>query len=276
MRSQDSMMQLQNQFIPLHGIEWVERQRIIGQHLADIMGILQRLVAEKTQLTLLEIDALVEAEIRKRNCTPTFLHFKGFPASVCISLNQQLVHGIPSGTHLNEGDIVSFDFGITDDAGVIVDSAITLCYGEPTKEQAKFLADTQECLYNAIKAVAVGKRLGVIGNAIYKTATNAGYGVITKFGGHGIDLHTAHAQPFVSNRASPDEGIVIQEGLCIAIEPLLSIGSTDTLIEADGWTVKCLGTLSAHVEHTLYVHSDHIEVMTHRSDETLPRKVYFN
>lgn len=278
MRLQNNSDKLQNQFIHLHHEDWLEKQRVAGQALAEVMQILQQLVADKTTMSLAEIDSLVDDEISKRKCYPTFKNFKGFPGAICISVNKQLVHGIPSDTKLQDGDVVSFDFGCTFE-GAIADSAITLIYGEPLKkEHTRLIETTRDCLYNSIKAMAVGKPLGVIGNAIYRTAKQAGFNVITKFGGHGIDWNKPHADVFVPNRASPEEGIRIQPGLTIAIEPLLVPGNCtgNTRIDDDGWTV-CTEDVGAHHEHSLYVHKDHVEIITWREDEAahIDRKVYF-
>jgi len=270
---------LSNSLVTLHQSDWLDKQRVAGQYLADIMVMLQNLIKEKTTFSLLEIDALVEQEILKRECTPTFKNFKGFPGSICLSVNKQLVHGIPSDMKLQDGDLITFDFGVTY-KGAIADSAVTMIYGEAkNKEHIRLVETTKLCLYNAIKAMGIGKRIGVIGNAIYKTAKNAGFNVIDKFGGHGISWNKPHADLFVSNKSSPDEGIYIQPGLTIAIEPLLIPAncSTNTKTDADGWTVST-EDISAHTEHSLYVHSDHVEIMTWRPEEEsyIPKQVYFN
>jgi methionyl aminopeptidase len=269
---------LQNHFVSLQHSDWLDRQRIAGQSLAEVMIILQQLVADKTNLSLLEINKIVDDELDKRKCYPTFKNFKGFPAAICLSVNKQLVHGIPSDTKFQEGDVITFDFGATFE-GAIADSAVTLIFGEPAKqEHVKLIETTRDCLYNAIKAMAVGKQIGVIGNAIYKTAKNAGFNVITKFGGHGIGWDKPHADLFVANKALPDEGIRIQPGLTIAIEPLLVPGncSTNTRIADDGWTIYT-EDVGSHAEHSLYVHTDHVEIISWRPEEEpmIPRKVYF-
>ncbi len=269
---------LQSSVIHLQDNEWVERQRIIGKWLADIMCQLQQLVSDKTTLTLLELDKIVENEIQKGGFTPTFLNYKGFPNSCCISVNKQLVHGISTNYILQDGDVVTFDFGITDDTGVIVDSAATMIYGSPkSNEHIRLIETTKLCLYNAIRAISVGKRLGVVGNAIYKTAKNAGFNVVEKYGGHGITYNQVHAAPFVSNKSSSDEGVVIQAGMCLAIEPLVGSGDVKTTLQDDGWTVNTQD-IFAHVEHSLYIHDDCVEIMTWRPDEEkhIPQKVFFN
>lgn len=279
MKIQSNSEKLQNYFISLHHSDWLDKQRIAGQYLADIMCMLQSLVKDKTTLSLLEIDKIVDDEIVKRDCIPTFKNFKGFPGAICLSVNKQLVHGIPSDTKLKDGDLITFDFGVTY-KGAIADSAVTMIYGETeNKEHTKLIDTTKLCLYNAIKAMAVEKRIGVIGNAIYKTAKHAGFNVIDKFGGHGISWNKPHADLFVSNRSTPEDGVYIQPGLTIAIEPLLVPGNcaTSTKIDEDGWTIST-EDVGSHTEHSLYVHPDHIEIVTWRPEEEkdIPRKVYFN
>ncbi len=174
------------------------------------------------------MDKLVEAELLKRNCTPTFKGYKGFPGAICLSVNKQLVHGVPSDTKLQDGDVISFDFGATFE-GAIADSAITMIYGEANDELSKLNEITRQCLYNAIKIIKVGNRLGTIGHTIYETAKKAGATIINNFGGHGITWNKPHAEPFVAN-------------------------------------------------NSIYVHSDHVEIITWRPDEEklIPRNIYFN
>lgn len=279
MRTLNNLDKLQNQFISLQGNDWIERQRVAGQHLADIMLILKQLVQDKTKLSLLELDKLVETEIKHRGCTATFKNFKGFPASTCISVNKQLVHGIPSNYVLQDGDLISLDFGVTYE-GAIADSAVTVIYGESqNKEHQRLIDTTRDCLYNAIKAIKIGKNIGVIGNAIYRTAKSAGFGVITRFGGHGIGWNKPHADIFIANRSLPEEGIRIQPGLTIAIEPLLVPGSCsiNPKLGDDGWTVYT-EEIGCHVEHSLYVHPDRVEIISWRKDEAeqIAREIPFD
>jgi methionyl aminopeptidase len=278
MKVQSQSDRLQSHVISLQGEDWLNKQRIAGSYLAEIMTFLIDFIRNKTDMSLLDYDAFVESEILKRNCTPTFKGYHGFPNATCISVNKQLVHGIPSNYKLKDGDIITFDFGVTYE-GAIADSATTLIYGESiNKMSLKLIETTRDCLYNAIRAIRVGKRLGVVGNAIYKTARNAGFNIIDKYGGHGISWHQPHADVFVANKSTPEEGVVMQPGLTIAIEPLLVPGnsSTNTKLADDGWTVYT-EDVSAHWEHSLYLHKDHVEIVSHRSDEEqfIPKKVYY-
>lgn len=274
---------LSSQLINLHNNEdWIAKQRIAGKCHSEIMSILEKLVMQKTKLSLLDLDKMVETEILKRGCYPTFKGYMNFPNSLITSVNKQLVHGLPTDYTLQEGDLIKFDFGCTYE-GVIVDSATTCIYGKPLKpEHLRMVNTNQQCLYNAIKAIKIGSKLGVIGNAIYKTAKNAGFNVIDAYGGHGIDISKngegiPHAPPFVSNKSDPNEGITLCSGLTLAIEPLLVPGncSTKTKTAADKWTITT-EDVSVHHEHTIFIHNDQIEIMTHRDDEKIDRFIKFN
>lgn len=252
-----------NGFFKLKDQVWLDRQRVAGRVASQTLQLLSGLVKDQTKLSMKDLNALAEDYIIQNKCSPTFKGFHGFPAGVCISVNEQMVHGIPTDYVLQEGDIVSFDLGATFE-GAIADTALTVIYGEPKKpEHAKLVAACEESLMKGIAAVAVGKRLGVIGHAINKSARGNGYNVINQYGGHGLNYNEPHAGPFVANKATPEEGIRIQTGLTIAIEPMLVFGSTDTRIDPDGWTVWSQG-ISTHFEHSIFVHEDHVEVITER------------
>jgi methionyl aminopeptidase len=256
---------------------WLDRQRIAGRVTAGALSLLEQEVKSGTTKSLLELDKLAETYIRDNSCVPTFLMYKGFPNSVCISVNHQLVHGICTDYHLQDGDKVSFDLGCTFEKA-ISDSALTVIYGNPSSQQLKILNACEESLFRGLSAVAVGKRLGCIGHAINKCAKSYGYGNIIQYGGHGLDWGIPHAAPFVANKAEPNEGIRIQCGLTLALEPMLTSGSVKTWVDKDNWTVWCEAPTVSHFEHTLYVHSDHIEILSYRGNETYLKsnKIYFN
>ncbi len=252
-----------NGFFKLKDSVWLEKQRVAGRVASQTLQLLSGLVKERTKLSMLELNAVAEDFIVQNHCFPTFKGYHGFPAGVCISVNEQMVHGIPTDYVLQEGDVVSFDLGATFE-GAIADTALTVIFGEPKKpEHAKIIEACEESLMKGIAAVAVGKRLGSIGAAIYKSARGNGYNVINQYGGHGLDYDKPHAGPFVANRSTAEEGIRIQAGLAIAIEPMLVFGSTDTRVDKDGWTVWSQG-ISTHFEHSIFVHEDHVEIITER------------
>lgn len=251
-------------FVTLKDQSWLDKQRIAGKIAAHTLVSLQKKVEEKTTDSLLELNAFAENIITNAGGSPTFKGYKGFPAGVCISVNKQLVHGIPTDYHLVDGDVISFDLGVTIE-GAIADTAITCIYGQPKSDKHVTLVKaTEESLMKGIESISVGKRLGCIGNAIYRCAKGYGFPVITKYGGHGLEWNQPHAQPFVENKSEIDNGIRIQSGLSIAIEPMLVSGSTETRVDKDGWTVLCDSEISAHFEHSIYVHEDRVEILTDR------------
>lgn len=249
--------------ISLHGKDWLEKQREAGKIASLVLSTLENLVNERNNLSLLEFDAIAEDLITKAGAKPTFKGYNGFPNALCTSVNNQLVHGIPTDYKLKEGDLVSFDVGVTVD-GAIADTAITCLYGNPKYEwHSKLISAAKEALEKGIGAVSVGKKLGVIGEAIYKSAKYNGFNVITKYGGHGLNWNSPHSPPFVNNKDKSSNGIRIQKGLVLAIEPMLVAGTTDTSVMEDGWTVVCSG-INVHFEHTVYVHENSVEIITLR------------
>jgi methionyl aminopeptidase len=249
--------------------DFLDRLRIAGKVAADCLVNLEKLVNEKTNLSMLELSRLTEDFILTNKCLPTFKGYKGFPEAVCISVNNTLVHGIPTNYKLQEGDLVSFDLGATFE-GAIADTAITCIYGEPKKKlHVDMIKCCSEALDKAINYVAVGKRLDGIGNVISKTGKSKSFGVVNNYGGHGIccteDGHgIAHAAPFVQNKGSQDEGIRIQPGMVLAIEPLFTLGGIHTFVDKNSWDVKT-DNLNCHWEHTIFVKEDGIELITRRN-----------
>lgn len=252
-----------NGFFTLKNEDWLKKQRIAGKVVASSLNQLKEFVAQKTTLSMLELSKIIDKFIVSEGCTPTFKNYKGFPEAVCISINNQLVHGIPTDYRLQEGDVVSFDLGATYE-GAIADSALTCIYGEPKKyEHVKLVKATEEALMRGIEAIAVGKNLGCIGHAVHKSAKCNGFNVIEDYGGHGLDWNCPHASPFVANKSDINDGIRIQSGLTIAIEPMLVPGSTNSWTDRDKWTVMT-NDIGAHFEHTIYIHEDHTEIITKR------------
>src|SRR5271157_268447 len=251
-----------NEFITLKDKNWLEKQRVAGKVVAGALSLLEAEVKKGTQLSLIELNILAEQFILNNDCELTFKNYKGFPAGICISVDKQLVHGIPTDYHLQDGDLVSFDLGATY-KGAIADSALTCIYGIPKSEDhVRLVRATEESLIKGIAAIKVGNRLGCIGNAISKCAKGYGYGIITKYGGHGLEWNEPHVAPFINNKSTVNEGIRIQSGLSIAIEPLLVMGnSTETYLEKDKWGVLC-DNVCCHFEHSVYIHDDYVEVVT--------------
>jgi len=263
-----------NNLVKLKDQSWIDKQRIAGTLVAQTLVKLEDQVKQLTELTLVELNEMAEQFIISNGGIPTFKDYKGFPAGVCISVNKQLVHGIPTNTKLQNGDVISFDLGVTYE-GAIADSALTCIYGVPKSERhIDLVKTTEESLVRGIKAIVPGKRLGCIGNAIYKYSRDKGYSVVTQYGGHGLDWNQPHAAPFVANKSEPNDGIRITSGLAIAIEPMLVIGANDTYVSSDSWTVMT-NDVGAHFEHSVFVHQDHLEIMTWREGSEYARDIFF-
>lgn len=249
--------------VHLKNDSWLERQRVAGKCVGRILAHLNRLICDVTpNITLKDLEAEAIRILQEGGCTATFLGYKGFPGAVCLSVNKQLVHGIPSDYVLQQGDVVKFDLGATYE-GAIADAAATAIYGEPKlKQHVEMINICREALNQAINAIKVGNRLGSIGYAIHRYVNRMGnYGLITDYGGHGIDENRPHAAPFVANKARPDTGIRIQPGLSIAIEPMLTMHDTRTRKLLDGWTIVT-DDIGCHFEHSVFVNSDGVEIIT--------------
>ena len=197
-----------------------------------------------------ELDEVAEAGCRRRQVEPAFKGYRGYPASVCVSVNEEVVHGIPGSRCLKDGDLVSLDFGVRYD-GYYGDSALTLPVGEVSLEARKLLEATRESLEAAIAQVKVGARLTNISHAVQSVVEGQGFAVIREFVGHGIG-RSLHEDPQIPNFGPPGRGPVMQVGLTMAIEPMTSSGSWRVRILKDGWTaVTQDGSLAAHFEHTV-------------------------
>jgi methionyl aminopeptidase len=215
---------------------------------------------------MLELDVIAEDFIRSNGCLPTFKGYKRFPNSVCISVNDQLVHGICTDYKLKSGDVVSFDLGATYE-GAIADTALTTIWGEPkSNDHVNIIAATKEALVHGILAAKSGARLGVIGNTIHKYSQSKGFKVIEHYGGHSMEEGIPHAQPFVPNKSDPNEGVRMTPNLTLAIEPMLVPNGCEskTKVGTDGWTVYTPGVIGAHEEHTIFIHDDYTEIITSR------------
>jgi methionyl aminopeptidase len=223
------------------------------------------LEAVEPGVTTLDLDRVAEGVIREAGATPSFLGYKGFTGSICASLNNEIVHGIPSRDRVvKETDVLSLDFGAIWD-GFHADSAVTVFVGAPPSDDAKRLVETtQAALDAAISVIRPGGRLSDIGHAIEQTADGQGIGVVREYGGHGVG-RALHEDPFIQNWGSPGRGPEMKPGLVIAVEPMFNLGGDGTRQLDDGWTVVTAdGSLSAHFEHTIAVTEDGHEVLTAR------------
>ncbi|HET6946618.1 MAG TPA: type I methionyl aminopeptidase [bacterium] len=214
------------------------------------------------------LDRIAETFIRDHGGTPSFKGYRGFPASVCISVNDEVVHGIPDGRPLRAGEIVSIDLGAVIE-GFHGDTAVTVPVGEVGQELRRLLTVAREALYKGIEAVRPGQALGDVGGAVQRHAERAGFSVVRDFAGHGIGRHL-HEEPQVPNFGEPGTGTVLRPGMTLAIEPMVNLGGSEVVMDGDGWTVRTRdGRPSAHFEHTVAVSEDGSDVLTAIPDGVL-------
>lgn len=213
-------------------------------------------------VTTAEIDRLAEEYIRRRGGEPNFKNYEGYPATACISINNEVIHGIPSEKRkLRAGDIVSIDLGAKFD-GYHGDNAATFACGDVSPEAKRLMDTTRESLYEGIRAACAGGRIGDIGHAVQSYVEARGYSVVRQFVGHGVGTHL-HEAPEVPNFGTPSRGIRLMPGMTIAIEPMVNAGGYDVKVQPDGWTVLTKdGSLSAHFEHTIVITADGPKIMT--------------
>ena len=241
------------------------RMRTANALVADVLGALKAMVL--TGVTTLDLDAVAESLVRDGGAEPAFKGYRGYPATLCTSVNEEVVHGIPSKRPLKAGDIVSLDVGVLLD-GFYGDSALTVPVGEISVTAAKLLSVTEQSLERAISAVRVGARVSDLGHAVQHYVEANGYSVVREFVGHGIGTKL-HEEPQIPNYGQPGQGPRLAEGMVLAIEPMVNVGSATVKVLKDGWTaVTSDGNLSAHFEHTVAVTAEGAEVLTRRSSES--------
>ena len=232
-------------------IEVMRRANVI---VAEILAELRDKVA--AGVTTLELDSLAEELTYKKKATPAFKGYqmagRVYPRSLCVSVNDEIVHGIPSGRVLKDGDIVGLDFGVIYE-GFYGDSAVTVGVGAITEDARRLMQVTEQALYRGIEHLRDGKRLGDLSSAIQQTIEGAGYSVVRSFVGHGIGKRL-HEDPPVPNYGEVERGIRLKEGMVLAIEPMVNAGSSEVKMKEDGWTaVTGDGSLSAHFEHSVAI-----------------------
>lgn len=238
----------------------IELMREAGKILAKVHEELGRIV--KPGISTKEIDRICEEMIRSHGCIPSFLNYEGYPASVCISINDEVVHGIPSKhRYLNEGDIVSLDTGVIW-KGYQSDAARTHMIGEVTPQARKLVEVTQQSFFEGIKFAKAGNHLNDISSAIQEYAESFGYGVVRDLVGHGIGTHL-HEDPEVPNFSQKRKGILLRPGMTLAIEPMINAGRADVVWLDDDWTVETDdGSLSAHYENTVLITEGEPEILS--------------
>jgi methionyl aminopeptidase len=243
----------------------IELMREAGRIVAEGLRLLQREL--RAGMTTEELDAIFEKHVRDSGAKPTFKGYRGFRKSLCTSINEEVVHGIPSaGRVVREGDLVKLDAGATY-KGYVGDSAVTVGVGKITPEARRLIDTTRESLEEAIRAAGPGVKLSVVSAAVQNYAESRGYSVVKKFVGHGIgrDLHEDPQVPNFVDPSMPRENYeyVLKPGICLAIEPMLNVGTDDVKTLSDDWTVVTKDRkLSAHFEHTILITPEGRDVLT--------------
>jgi len=239
----------------------IEIMRRGGKITAKTLAML--MAAAKPGVTTAELDKLADASIRSMGGVPTFIGYNGYPAAICASVNDEVVHGMPGPRVLHDGDLLSIDIGTTFE-GYVSDSAVTVAIGTISEAAQRLMRVTQECLMLGIAQMQPGNRLGDIGHAIQEHAESHGYGVVRALVGHGVG-RKMHEDPQVPNFGKAGSGPVLRKGLVLALEPMITEGTYEVATLDDGWTVVTEdGKLAAHFEHTIAVTDDGPKILTLR------------
>lgn len=240
--------------------EEIELLREANLVVARTLGELAKWVAPG--ITTRRLNQIADEYIRSQGAVPGFLGLYGFPASVCISVNETVVHGIPSGYVLEEGDIVSIDCGAVTKSGFNGDSTYTYCVGEVSEDVVSLLRTTKESLYAGIEKAVPGNRIGDIGHTIQEYCEKRGYSVVREMCGHGVGKKL-HEDPEVPNFGRRGTGPLIRNGMTFAIEPMINMGSKNIVTEEDGWTTRTRDRKpAAHYEHTIAVHNGKPDILS--------------
>jgi methionyl aminopeptidase len=222
-----------------------------------------QLVAEQLEagVTMLELDRIADEHIASKGGIPTSKGYKGFPAALCISPNSMVVHGIPNEYRAQEGDLISVDLGVTLD-GLVADSAVTLPVGEISAVAQRLLAVCQEALAAGIEQAQIGNHLSDISHAVQVVVEEAGFAVVRSLVGHGVG-RSYHEDPQIPNFGSPGRGAVLQEGMTLAIEPMITAGRPEVYVHDDDWSISSVDeSLAAHFEHTVAVTTEGPRILT--------------
>ncbi len=240
--------------ISLKSAREIEIMRHANVIVAEILQELKKKAAPG--VTTLELDTLAEELTYKKKALPAFKGYtmagRVYPRTLCVSVNEEIVHGIPSNRPLREGDVVGLDFGVVYD-GFYGDAAVTVGVGEVSEEARRLMRVTEEALYNGIDQLREGKRLGDLSSVIQTTVEGAGFSVVRAFVGHGIGKKL-HEEPAVPNYGEPDRGVRLREGMVLAIEPMVNAGGYEVEMKDDGWTAVTKDrSLAAHFEHSVAI-----------------------
>lgn len=239
----------------------IELLKIAGEITGSTHNYLKPYI--KPGITTKQLDTLAEEYILSRGATPSFKGYDGFPGSICASINEEVVHGIPGNRKLKEGDIITLDIGACW-KGYHGDSAWTYAVGKISKEKQKLMDVTKESLFKGLEQIKPGNRIGDIGHAIQEYTESFGYGVVRELVGHGVGTDV-HEEPDVPNYGKPHTGLVLKEGMVIAVEPMITMGDKEICILDDDWTIVTQDEKpAAHFEHTVVVTKDGYEILTRR------------
>lgn len=237
----------------------LDAMRRAGAVVGATLTLLKQTVAPG--MTTKDLDAVAYKEITRHGARPAFKGYRGFPASICASVNEEIVHGIPGKRVLQEGDIIKVDVGAVVD-GFIGDAAVSIAVGRASQEAQELMEATRLSLEEGIKCALPGNRIGDISAAVQQFGEARGHGVVREFVGHGVGRFL-HEDPQVPNYGPPGRGPLLRPGMCIAIEPMLNLGDWRTRVLDDQWTVVTAdGSLSAHFEHTIAITEDGPEILT--------------
>jgi len=233
-----------------------EASRVVAEVLAQLRSRV------KPGVTTAELDKFAEQRVRELGAVPAFLGYRGYPATLCVSINEEIVHGIPSPKRaVREGDIVSLDMGAVI-GGFYGDAAITVAAGKVSDQALRLMEVTKVSLDKALSAVKAGVRLGDVSHAVEKYAVENGMSVVREFTGHGIGRRL-HEEPSIPNFGRPGTGPLLKAGMTLAIEPMLCLGRAEVVVKNDGWTaVSADGSLAAHYEHTVAVTENGCDVLS--------------
>jgi methionyl aminopeptidase len=237
----------------------IENMRVGGQMLATVL----RVTAERVVpgITTKELSDFAENELKKLGGTPAFLGYHGFPAGLCVSVNNEVVHGIPGKKQIADGDVVSLDFGVLY-KGLITDSALTVIVGEVPQEVADLVHKTEQSMFAGIDVLHDGVKVGDIGAAVQKTLEQGGYGIVRDLVGHGVG-HELHEEPNIPNVGIVGQGPILRAGMTIAIEPMATLGTHRVYVDSDNWTIKTEdSSIAAHFEHTVLITDSGFEILT--------------
>lgn len=246
--------------ITIKTLEEINLMRYAGKVAYEVLEMLEDMI--KVGVTTKHLDELAYNYITSKSCTPSFLGYEGFPSSICASINEEIVHGIPNDKRkLKSGDIISIDIGVCY-KGYHADTARTYKVGHTSKEVDALVRDTKKALYEGIKSIKNGSKLSEISIAIEKVGRRGNYAIFRELTGHGVG-ENLHEDPYIPNYRTNEEDVILKSGMVLAIEPMFGLKSRDIVLENDDWTITTIdNSPSAHFEHSVLVTDEGFEILT--------------